>query len=169
MTRSSLKAEFTRLGPTKDIDIVPTGSSEVVVLSLGPDLRRSKVIEAVFALHKRGVPTLKAKRAVEAALERKKTVLDVPLVEDVAALASELKASGFAISLVTNKAVDVKRLRERLRLTQEQFALRFGLDIDAVRNWEYGRRDPDRAARSYLTVIDRDPDLVQDALAVPVI
>jgi len=44
----------------------------------------------------------------------------------------------------------------------------FELDVDAVRNWEYGRREPDRAAKSYLTVIDRDPERRQAALAAPV-
>jgi putative transcriptional regulator len=53
-------------------------------------------------------------------------------------------------------------------LTQEQFARRFGLELDAVRNWEYGRREPDAAARSYLTVIEKAPDAVQQALAVPI-
>jgi putative transcriptional regulator len=65
-------------------------------------------------------------------------------------------------------AVDVRKLRERLGLTQEQFSLRFGLELDAVRNWEYGRRQLDKAARSYLAVIERDPEMVPDALAVPV-
>jgi DNA-binding transcriptional regulator YiaG len=92
----------------------------------------------------------------------------VPIVEDLKRLAAELKDSGFDVSVVAGHAVNVKRLRERLDLTQEQFALRYGLDVDAVRNWEHGRRAPDRAARSYLAVIDREPERVQEALAVPV-
>jgi DNA-binding transcriptional regulator YiaG len=83
-------------------------------------------------------------------------------------LAGELRASGFAISVVTGHVVNVKRLRERLDLTQEQFALRYGLEVNAVRNWEHGRRAPDRAARSYLAVIEREPEWVQDALMIPV-
>jgi DNA-binding transcriptional regulator YiaG len=137
-------------------------------LSIGQDLSRVETIEAVFALHRRGVPTLKAKRAVEAALERKKVVLDVPAVEDLRKLAAELNESGFSVAVMTDFSVDVRKLRERLGLTQEQFALRFGLELDAVRNWEYGRREPDRAAKSYLTVIDKDPERVQEALCVPV-
>jgi putative transcriptional regulator len=68
-------------------------------------------------------------------------------------------------------AAQRSRARRRARtdsLTQEQFTLRFGLELDAVRNWEYGRREPDVAAKSYLTVIERDPEAVQEALAVPV-
>jgi DNA-binding transcriptional regulator YiaG len=168
MTKSALKAKFARLAPTGDIDRVLSGSSATIVLTLGPDLSRVKAIEAVFALHKRGVPTLKAKRSVEAAIDGKKAVLDAPVVEDLKRLAKELKDSGFNVAVVTGRAVDVKRLRERLGLTQEQFALRYGLDVDAVRNWEHGRRAPDRAAKSYLMVIEREPERVQEALAVPV-
>ena len=127
-----------------------------------------KKIEAIFALHRRGVPTLKAKRAVETALQRKKVVLDVPVVEDLRKLAADLSECGFSTAAMTGFSVDVKKLRERVGLTQEQFALRFGLELDAVRNWEYGRREPDRAAKSYLTVIDKDPERVQEALCAPV-
>ncbi len=109
-----------------------------------------------------------AKRAVEAAMERRANVLRVPQVEDAHALAEDLRRSGFAMSVVASHSVDVKKLRERLDLTQEQFALAFGLELDAVRNWEHGRREPDAAARSFLMVIERAPEMVRDALAVPV-
>ena len=91
------------------------------------------------------------------------------MVEDLRRLAEELKESGFSMSVLTARDVDVKRIRERLGMTQEQFALSFGLDVDAVRNWEHGRREPDLAAKSYLTVIDREPEVAQQALAAPVL
>ena len=53
--------------------------------------------------------------------------------------------------------VDVKPLRAALGLTQEQFALRFDLDIDAVQNWEQGRCKPDRATLAYLRAIAAAP------------
>jgi DNA-binding transcriptional regulator YiaG len=169
VTKSVLREKFARLGPTLDDDRVSSGTQEVVSLRLGPDLSAARAISAVLALRKRHVPTLKAKRAVEAAIARRPVVLVAPMVEDLRRLAEELKESGFSMSVLTTKAVDVKRIRERLGMTQEQFALSFGLDVDAVRNWEYGRREPDLAAKSYLTVIDREPELAQEALAVPVL
>jgi putative transcriptional regulator len=39
--------------------------------------------------------------------------------------------------------VDVRAIRERVRLSQEGFALRFGFSAAAVRDWEQGRRRPD--------------------------
>jgi putative transcriptional regulator len=52
----------------------------------------------------------------------------------------------------------LRRMRAELALTQEQFALRFGFDLDALQNWEQGRRKPDRAISAYLRVIARNPD-----------
>jgi putative transcriptional regulator len=112
---------------------------------------------------------LKAKRAVEAALEGKSVALVAPMVEELGKLAAELRECGFILSSLAEKPIDVRQLRERLQMTQEEFALRFGLEIDAVRNWEYGRRAPDRAAKSYLTVIDRDPEGAKAALASPIL
>ena len=60
--------------------------------------------------------------------------------------------------------IDVKAIRTRLGLTQEQFALRFGFSINTLRHWEQGVRQPDGAARAYLLVIDREPKAVRRAL-----
>ena len=70
---------------------------------------------------------------------------------------------GFVIHVPKN--VDVKALRGRLGLTQQEFAARFGFGYDSLRDWEAGRRQPERAARVLLTVIDHDPALVAKALA----
>jgi putative transcriptional regulator len=61
--------------------------------------------------------------------------------------------------------VNVKALRLRLKLTREQFAARYGLQVETVRNWEAGRRDPEGAARSYLQAISAEPDVVGEAYA----
>ena len=61
--------------------------------------------------------------------------------------------------------VDVAAIRGRLRLSQAKFAARFGLSAATVRDWEQGRRRPDRIARALLMVIDREPEAVVRALA----
>ena len=60
--------------------------------------------------------------------------------------------------------VDIKALRRRLGLSQRQFAQRFGFELDALQNWEQGRRRPEGPARILLKVIEHDPDKVQEAL-----
>lgn len=59
--------------------------------------------------------------------------------------------------------MDVRALRQRLGLTREQFAVRFGLELETVRNWEIDRREPDTTARSYLHAIANDPERVEMA------
>ncbi len=61
--------------------------------------------------------------------------------------------------------VDVKAIRRRMGLSQAQFAARFGFALSAVRNWEQHRRQPDLAARAFLTVIMLEPEAVQRALS----
>ena len=60
---------------------------------------------------------------------------------------------------------NVRALRRKLNLTQEQFARTFHLSLGAVRDWEQGRNQPDHAARALLKVIEFSPEVVQQALA----
>jgi putative transcriptional regulator len=63
---------------------------------------------------------------------------------------------------------NVKRIRKSLNLTQAGFAVRFGFDVAALRDWEQGRRNPDRAARILLSVIEHEPKAVDRALRASV-
>lgn len=60
--------------------------------------------------------------------------------------------------------IDVKAIRAKLELSQSQFAKRFGFSVASVRDWEQGRRVPERGVRSYLKVIAADPKAVERAL-----
>ncbi|MEQ8765997.1 MAG: helix-turn-helix domain-containing protein [Planctomycetota bacterium] len=59
---------------------------------------------------------------------------------------------------------EVKQIRLRLGMTQEQFAEAFGLSLASVRDWEQGRYEPDKSVRSFLRVISALPDAVQSVL-----
>lgn len=65
----------------------------------------------------------------------------------------------------TPPPVDVVAIRKRTGLSQDRFARRFGFSAAAVRDWEQNRRTPDAAARTLLTVIEREPEAVERALA----
>ncbi len=60
---------------------------------------------------------------------------------------------------------DVKALRERLKLSQSEFANIFCISIDTLQNWEQGRRSPRGPAKVLLNVINKDPKSVLKALA----
>jgi putative transcriptional regulator len=57
-----------------------------------------------------------------------------------------------------------RAIRLRLRLSQEEFASRFEIPVGTLRDWEQGRKEPDTAARAYLTVIGHSPNTVRRAL-----
>jgi putative transcriptional regulator len=58
----------------------------------------------------------------------------------------------------------VRVIRRALSLSQEEFSARFHIPLGTLRDWEQGRKDPDAAARAYLTVIGRNPAAVSEAL-----
>ena len=60
--------------------------------------------------------------------------------------------------------IDVKAIRERISLSQAEFANLFGLSKRTLEHWEHGRRIPSGPARAFLTVIAREPDAVRRAL-----
>jgi putative transcriptional regulator len=60
--------------------------------------------------------------------------------------------------------IDVKAMRRKMGMTQESFALRYGLTLSRLRDWEQGRSAPDGAVRAYLKVIEKEPEAVERAL-----
>ena len=60
---------------------------------------------------------------------------------------------------------EVKKIRERLGVSQEKFALLVGVSKRTVENWEQGRRQPTGAARSLLKIVDADPQHALRALS----
>lgn len=73
------------------------------------------------------------------------------------------------IALPTRKVtppeqVDVASIRKNLGYNQKQFADHFGFALSAVKDWEQGRRKPERATRIFLAVIATSPQAVEQAL-----
>lgn len=60
--------------------------------------------------------------------------------------------------------VDVKAVRERTGLTQEQFAATFAIGLGALRHWERGDRKPRGATLVLLNVIAKSPQTVLRAV-----
>src|ERR1700730_13516839 len=59
----------------------------------------------------------------------------------------------------------VKVLRQRLAMTQAEFAEAFHLPITTLRDWEQHRSTPDAPARALLLAIERDPEVMRRLLA----
>jgi putative transcriptional regulator len=60
--------------------------------------------------------------------------------------------------------IDVRDIRSRLKLSQDNFAAEFGFTINQIRDWEQGRTRPLGAMRAYLMIIKRDAKAVIELL-----
>ena len=63
------------------------------------------------------------------------------------------------------ETVEVRKIRARLGLSQQAFAATYGFALSAVRDWEQGRRRPERSARILLKIVQKEPEAVTRALA----
>jgi putative transcriptional regulator len=59
---------------------------------------------------------------------------------------------------------DIKKLRKKLDMSQNEFAQAYGLPVGNLRNWEQGHRRPPAIALAYLKIIAKDPVFVRNAL-----
>lgn len=62
--------------------------------------------------------------------------------------------------LIVPSEINVRAIRTRLDLSQEDFAAAFGFTNNQIRDWEQQRSRPLGGVRAYLMLIDRDPKLV---------
>lgn len=60
--------------------------------------------------------------------------------------------------------LDIRHIREKYNLTQEQFAIMLGISVRTLRNWEQGRRIPEGPAMILLRVADKNPKAILDAV-----
>ncbi|ADE16503.1 helix-turn-helix domain protein [Nitrosococcus halophilus Nc 4] len=63
------------------------------------------------------------------------------------------------------ESVDVKAIREKVGMTQTEFAASFGISLGTLRHWERGDRKPHGPALVLLNVVAREPKAVLRALA----
>lgn len=59
----------------------------------------------------------------------------------------------------------IRMLRDQLGLSQREFAERYGIPLANVRQYEIGRTMPPPAVRSYLKVIEMEPERAAAAVA----
>lgn len=163
MATSSFVGRLARQGRVQAITRVTSGSPEEIVLKLGrhsPD-----VIAVTLAMVRRGTTMLKAKRTVEKVLQEGNAVIDLPTVEDQKALADDLESAGMSVTfrsvldrdLKEHFAPRLKELRNRLRMSQEEFARDYNLHKKTLQGWELGKKIPDHGNRLLISMIEKDP------------
>jgi putative transcriptional regulator len=79
--------------------------------------------------------------------------------------AGEIKAGHRPPSRVYEiKPPEIRMVRERLDVSQGEFAVMIGVSPRTLQNWEQGRRQPEGPAKALLTIASRNPTAVLDAL-----
>jgi len=79
--------------------------------------------------------------------------------------AGEIKAGYKAPSRVYEiKPPEIRTVREKLNVSQNEFALLIGVSVRTLQNWEQGRRKPEGPAKALLRIASRNPRAVLDAL-----
>jgi putative transcriptional regulator len=79
--------------------------------------------------------------------------------------AGEIKAGHRSPSRVYEiKPPEIRMVRERLDVSQGEFAVMIGVSPRTLQNWEQGRRQPEGPAKALLTIASRNPTAVLDAL-----
>ena len=71
-----------------------------------------------------------------------------------------VSAEGIAKALEGRR---IRRLRNRLGLSQSEFADRYGIPVANIRQYEIGRVMPPSAVRAYLAVIAEEPQITAEA------
>lgn len=62
-------------------------------------------------------------------------------------------------------AVDVKNIRTKVGMSQNEFASAFGISVSTLRHWERGDRTPHGPALVLLTIVAKEPKAVLKALS----
>ncbi len=61
--------------------------------------------------------------------------------------------------------IDVKDIRNKVGMSQSEFASSFGISVSTLRHWERGDRSPQGPALVLLNVVAKEPDAVLKALS----
>jgi putative transcriptional regulator len=93
----------------------------------------------------------------------KKPSFGIDLIEGLELVAAH-QGGEVELEQVWPKPIDVKAIRKQVKMSQAQFSRVYGVSKRALQEWEQGRRQPDSAARAYLTVIAKEPWVVRRAL-----
>jgi putative transcriptional regulator len=94
----------------------------------------------------------------------RKTTFGADLIEGMKVVLAHQRGT-IDLEQVWPKPIDVKSIRKRVKMSQAEFSRIYGISKRALQEWEQGGRQPDSAARSYLTVIAKEPAVVRRALA----
>lgn len=85
--------------------------------------------------------------------------------EGLQAAIEHAKGNNSKVILHKPHTVNVKKIRTKMEMTQQQFCAMFGIALGTLRHWEQGDRSPKGPALVLLNVVEKNPQAVMAALA----
>ena len=160
-TNSELMARLERLGPVRVVPPPPAFSGAPVALVLRLEYPMDKPVSLVKRLYAAGLTMRAAKDVMDRLGETRLAVCAIHEGADISALAADLAAMNvFAYRRRHPKASSIAEVRAHHRMSPAEFAEVLGLDLETLRDWEEGRREPGAAALSLVLAFDEAPDAV---------
>jgi DNA-binding transcriptional regulator YiaG len=160
----SLKEALGRLGKTQAKDRDRSASLRSVKAILTPG-KINQPVELARALRRHGMSLRKAHETLNRLTAGQEVAVALH-AGDSRKFASELSALGTQAHFIkAPTAVNVKKIRTKFGISQSEFALRFGLELDTIQNWEQRRYGvPDPVAVMLLKIIEECPQVVEAVL-----
>jgi putative transcriptional regulator len=109
----------------------------------------------------------RARKATKGRIAKKRPTVGERIIEGLEQAVAWTRGQNdrVRVTLVAVPDVDVRDVRQKMGLSQAQFATKFGFPPATLRNWEQGRARPDAPTRVLLAVIAKHPEAVEDVLA----
>jgi DNA-binding transcriptional regulator YiaG len=89
------------------------------------------------------------------------------LVQSIKAAGKYVRGEGKASRVFEYRDTDVKAVRERIGLSQAQFAKMIRVSVKTLQNWEQKRRSPTGPAAALLQIVAREPGVALRTLHKP--
>jgi DNA-binding transcriptional regulator YiaG len=89
------------------------------------------------------------------------------LVQSIKAAGKYVRGEGKAARVFEFPDGDVKAVRERIGLSQSQFARMIRVSVKTLQNWEQKRRSPTGPAAALLQIVAREPQAALRTLHEP--
>jgi putative transcriptional regulator len=64
--------------------------------------------------------------------------------------------------MMSIESAEIKKVRKKLGLSQNAFAISLNISIKTLQNWEQGIRSPDGAAVTLLKLINKNPAILKE-------
>ncbi len=87
------------------------------------------------------------------------------LIESLTDAVAHARREPSGVRVHTVETPDVRAIRRKLRMSQQEFSVAYRIPLPTLKNWEQGRRHPDAPAAAYLLAIARRPREISSALA----